>query len=268
MNKSKVLKQLAGITLVTLFGTVSVSASAQADKSSTGASKDSQAGTTGASEQKGAGAASSSAGKSAGATLSKADQMAEIEAGKLALSKTQNDNVKTFAQKMVDDHTTSTKELQTLAQGKGVTLPSEPDKQHRDMMKKMGQLSGESFDRRYLAQGGLADHKKTHALLQRVESRAKDPDLKAFAGKTMPIVDQHLVMAQRLTQTKAAEKSSGQTSGTSGAGGGAGSSPGAAGSSSGGAGSSSGGAGSSSGGAGSSSGGAGSSSGGAGTQGR
>ncbi|MDB5841815.1 MAG: hypothetical protein JWQ23_3767, partial [Herminiimonas sp.] len=260
MNKSTVLKQLAGITLVTLFGTVSVSASAQADKSSTGASKDSQAGTTGASEQKGAGAASSGAGKSTGATLSKADEnlmrqiayanMAEIEAGKLALSKTQNDNVKTFAQKMVDDHTTSTKELQTLAQGKGVTLPSEPDKQHRDMMKKMGQLSGESFDRRYLAQGGLADHKKTHALLQRVESRAKDPDLKAFAGKTMPVVDQHLVMAQRLTQTKAAEKSSGKTSGTSGTGGGAGSSPGAAGSSSGGAGSSSGGAGSSSGGAG------------------
>jgi putative membrane protein len=247
MNKKSMSKQLAGVALVTLFGTVAVSASAQADKSATGASKESQAGKTGATEQKDAGGASSGAAKSAGATLSKADEnlmrqiaqtnLAEIEAGKVALSKTQNDSVKTFAQKMIDDHTTSQQEVQQLAQAKGVTLPTEPDKQHKDMLKKMSGLSGETFDRRYVAQGGLEDHKKAHALLQRVETRAKDPDLKALAGKTLPVVDQHLVMAQRLKDATGPAKRPAQTSGSSGGGtsGGTGMPPSGAGTSPGGA---------------------------------
>src|SRR3982751_414234 len=54
--------------------------------------------------------------------------MAEIETGNLALQKAQNANVKHFAQMMVDDHTKGLKDVQQVAQAKGVELPTEPSR--------------------------------------------------------------------------------------------------------------------------------------------
>jgi len=73
----------------------------------------------------------------AGAKLNQTDErmmkqlaesnLAEISTGKLAQEKAQSEEVKSFAKKMVDDHTKSLEELRQLAQSKGVTLPSEPN---------------------------------------------------------------------------------------------------------------------------------------------
>lgn len=195
-------------------------------KSSSGSASGGASGTSSAtgSSASGSPAASSSTDKSASknGSMSKADQnlmremaqanLAEIQAGKLAMEKSQSDQVKKFAQQMIDDHTKANGELQQLAQSKGVTLPNQPDKQHQAMVKKMGTMSGAEFDRNYMAQGGVRDHKNTHTLLQRAETRAKDPDLKALAGKMLPIVDRHLAMAQEMQGSKA-----GTASGASGA---------------------------------------------------
>ena len=134
--------------------------------------------------------------------------MAEVEAGKLALSKTQNAEVKTFAQQMVDDHGKALVEVQALAQSKGVTLPTEPDAKHKAMAAKLAKLSGDAFDKQYMKQAGLADHKATHAKLKNISKNAKDADVKAAAEKTMPTVEQHLKAAQQMSMAK-----SGTTSG-------------------------------------------------------
>ena len=140
--------------------------------------------------------------------------MAEIEAGKIALQKSQNTEVKAFAQKMIDDHTKGLQEVQSVAQSKGVTLPAEPDAKHKAMANKLNNLSGDAFDRTYLAQAGVADHKKTHALVQKVQSNAKDADVKALAAKLEPTVAQHLT---HVTQLNASIKGgSGTASGASG----------------------------------------------------
>jgi len=122
--------------------------------------------------------------------------ISEIAAGKLALEKSQSDDVKSFAQKMIDDHTKAQQELQTLADGKGVKLPTEPDAKHKAMAKMMSGLKGDAFDKRYLKQGGLNDHENTHKLLERVQAKAKDADLQAYAAKTITAVDQHLSLAE------------------------------------------------------------------------
>ena len=164
--------------------------------------------------QSGAQAGSSTAsGSGAAAALGKADQkmikdmamanLAEIEAGRMAQSKSQSEQVKNFAQQMIDDHTRALTEVQQLAQTKGVALPTELDRTHKRAAERMGALSGEAFDRAYMRQSGLADHKKTHALLQQAQSRAKDPDVKALAARTAPIVDQHLNSAQQLNKDTA-----------------------------------------------------------------
>jgi predicted outer membrane protein len=172
-------------------------------------------GTSGSSMQGGTGAAGAAAAGStaAGGSLSKADQkilmslaqanMAEIEAGKLAQSKSQNDQVKSFAQQMIDDHTKALNDVQALAQQKGVTLPTEPDAKHKAMASKLEKMSGDAFDKAYMAQAGVSDHKAVHSALLKDEKKAKDPDLKALVTKMTPVVEQHLKSAEQMPSPKA-----------------------------------------------------------------
>jgi putative membrane protein len=186
------------------------------DKTSTGASGSSGQDMSGQTSS-GAGAAGQ-AGAGASGKLSKADQravmdmaranMAEIEAAKLALSKSQDDQVKSYAQQMIDDHTMALTEVQTLAQARGVTLPTEPDSKHKAMAAKMEKLSGDAFNREYMRQAGVADHKRVLSMLQKEQKSAKDPDVKALAAKMLPTVEQHLKAAQAVPVAK-----SGTTSG-------------------------------------------------------
>lgn len=142
--------------------------------------------------------------------------LAEIEAAKLAQSQSKNEQVKNFAQRMMDDHGNAMKELQQLAQQKGVTLPTEPDAKHKAQAKKLSSLSGDKFDKQYMSQGGLADHRNTHNLLTRVQEKATDPDLKALASKMQPVVDQHLTMAQNIASGKSTSNMSGSSMGSAG----------------------------------------------------
>jgi putative membrane protein len=153
-----------------------------------------------------------SAADTSGGKVSKADQgimrdiahanLAEIETGKLALDKSQNDQIKKFAQQMIDDHTTAMNELTQLAQSKGVTLPAETDLKHKTMATALKALSGDKFDKQYISQAGVTDHQRTRDLLQKAQKSAKDPDLKAYVQKVLPIVNQHLAMAQQLANKK------------------------------------------------------------------
>ena len=124
--------------------------------------------------------------------------ISEIAAAQLALQKSQNSDVKQFAQKMIDDHTKAEEELKQLADAKGVTLPTEPDVKHKTEAKTLKMMSGKTFDKEYVKHGGVADHEATQKLLQKVEKNAKDQDLKAYAGKTIQAVDEHLAMAKQL----------------------------------------------------------------------
>ena len=140
--------------------------------------------------------------------------LAEIEMARMAQSKSQNEQVKNFAQQMIDDHTKAMAEVQVVAQAKGITLPTELDRTHRAKADKLGALSGDAFDRAYMAQAGVADHKKNHSMLRSAQSKAKDPDVKALAARTLPIVDQHLNSAQQVHKSTAQGRSG--TQGTTG----------------------------------------------------
>ena len=121
--------------------------------------------------------------------------IAEIEAGKLALANGNSAEVKTFARQMIDDHTKALNDVNDLAQNKGITLPGAPDAKHKAMAKILGKLKGEAFDKKYMAEAGVADNKKVLAALRKDEARARDPDVKALAAKMLPTVEQHLHLA-------------------------------------------------------------------------
>jgi putative membrane protein len=124
--------------------------------------------------------------------------MAEVEMARLALSKASSDSVKQFAQKMIDDHTKANEELMGIATSKGITLPTAPDAKMQAMMMKMEKLSGAEFDRQYIMMAGNKDHMKMEKLFKDENLKGKDADLKAFAAKTLPVVQMHLQMARDL----------------------------------------------------------------------
>lgn len=140
--------------------------------------------------------------------------MAEIALAKVAQSKSQNDQVKQFAQQMIDDHGKALADVQQLAQSKGVTLPAEPTRAQQAEAAKMSKMSGAAFDTAYLKQAGVSDHQKVHNMLQKDAGKAKDADVKALGAKMLPTVDQHLTMAQQMAG--AHKSSSTGTSGTAG----------------------------------------------------
>jgi putative membrane protein len=116
------------------------------------------------------------------------DGAMEVAMGRLAAQNAQSDEVKSFGQRMVTDHSKANDELKSIAAKKGVKLPSkEPsekwtsDKVYMDMMVK--------------------DHEKDLAELQDEATNGSDPDVKKFAEETAKIVQEHLDLAKQ-TQSK------------------------------------------------------------------
>jgi putative membrane protein len=124
--------------------------------------------------------------------------LAEVATGKLALEKSQNAEVRKFAQSMVDDHSAALQDVGHLARAKSLRLPEEPDLKHKTTMKAMQALDGERFDKLYVSQAGVGDHRKTRELLQKTQTGAKDADLRALAEKLLPVVERHLAHAEQM----------------------------------------------------------------------
>jgi putative membrane protein len=121
--------------------------------------------------------------------------MAEVELGKLAASKGSSEQVKQFGQKMVDDHSKVNDELKTLAQNKNITLPTDLNSKDKSTKKKLEKLSGAEFDRAYM-QAMVKDHSTDVSEFRKEANSGKDPDVKAFAAKTLPTLENHLKLAQ------------------------------------------------------------------------
>jgi putative membrane protein len=140
------------------------------------------------------------------------NSMTEVEASKLALTKASNSQVKSFAQHMVDDHTKANTELMQLAQSKGVALPNDPSMLQKSKMKSMSSMDGADFDKRYVDTVGVKAHEDTVKMFQKASKDAKDPELKAWAAKMLPSLQEHLKMAKDL---QAAVKNGDKTAGKS-----------------------------------------------------
>ena len=127
---------------------------------------------------------------------------AEVESSQLALSKATDAQVKAFAQQMVDDHTKAGKELAALAASKGVTLPDGPSLVQKAKLKLLSTADGADFDRRYSESMGISAHRETIELFRKAAAEARDPEVKAFASKTLPTLQHHLEMAGKLPAGK------------------------------------------------------------------
>jgi putative membrane protein len=125
--------------------------------------------------------------------------MFEIQSSQLALSKEPDKDTKPFAQRMVTDHQKTSKELKSLVDGGKVkaTLPSALDSEHQKMLDDLKAKSGKDFDQSY-DQIQVKAHEDAVALFNAYAKSGDDPELKKWAAKTLPNLERHLTMAQKL----------------------------------------------------------------------
>ena len=121
--------------------------------------------------------------------------MAEVTLGQLGQAKAANPHVKAFAARMVADHSRANTELKTLAANKGVTLPAGPDAKDQKEADKLGKLAADKFDHEYM-EYMVGDHKKDVKEFEKQAKTGKDADVRAFAAKTLPTLQEHLKMAE------------------------------------------------------------------------
>jgi putative membrane protein len=121
----------------------------------------------------------------------------EVELGRIAAQKGTSEAVKQFGQRMVDDHSKANSELMSIASSKGITLPTALDEKHQKDVTKLSAMSGAEFDRAY-SKMMLSDHNKDVSEFEKQSTKGTDPDLKAFASKTLPTLQEHQQMAKAL----------------------------------------------------------------------
>ena len=121
--------------------------------------------------------------------------MAEVELGNLAKQKASSSDVKQFGDRMVTDHGKGGEELKQWAQSKNITLPAELDAKHKALRDRLAKLPTDAFDRQYMNEM-VMDHQHDVMAFKREASSGKDADLKAWAAKTLPTLEEHLKMAK------------------------------------------------------------------------
>ncbi|MFC5410028.1 DUF4142 domain-containing protein [Larkinella bovis] len=116
--------------------------------------------------------------------------MMEVELGNLAQQKAQSKAVKDFGAMMVSDHSKANEELKALAASKNLTIPATLSDDHQQHVNDLSKLSGAEFDKEYVKMM-VDDHKEDIDLFKEASFDAKDADIKAFAGKTLPTLQKH-----------------------------------------------------------------------------
>lgn len=121
--------------------------------------------------------------------------LAEVQFAQLAQEKAAGDTVKTFAKAMLDDHRKANDRLRQLAQDKGVQLPGALNAADTTRLKALKELSGATFDYRYM--GGQEEaHEDAVHLYEEELANGKEPAIQTFAHDTLPTLLNHLMSAK------------------------------------------------------------------------
>jgi putative membrane protein len=127
--------------------------------------------------------------------------MLEVELGKLAQAQASSEAVKEFGNRMVTDHNKANDELSQLASRKGITLPTALDAKHQATKYKLSKLSGAAFDKAYM-DDMVKDHRTDVAEFKKESTSGQDAEVKAFATKTLPTLEEHLSLAEQMAAKK------------------------------------------------------------------
>lgn len=123
--------------------------------------------------------------------------IAEVTMARLAAQRGSSDEVKLFAQRMVTDHTKANNELVALATSRAIGVPMAMEVRDRADEAILAGLAGDDFDKAYIHQQ-LAAHMCAVALFKAEAERGRDPQLRAWAARMLPTLEDHKTQAKRM----------------------------------------------------------------------
>jgi putative membrane protein len=127
--------------------------------------------------------------------------MTEVELGKIASQKGQKEEVKNFGERMVKDHGKANDDLKSVASKMNVQVSDKVNAKHQATIDKFSKMSADSFDAAY-AKEMVRDHKEDIAEFEKAQGEVKNEDLKKFISDTIPMMKEHLEMAEKLPGAK------------------------------------------------------------------
>ena len=125
------------------------------------------------------------------------DNLAEVKLGQLAEQRAASDSVKQFGKRMATDHQKAFDELKQLASQKGVQVPTDLDRSHQRLYDRLSKMNGADFDRAYMKEM-VKDHDRDVKAFRREADSGKDGEVKSWAGKTLPTLQEHQQQAKQV----------------------------------------------------------------------
>jgi putative membrane protein len=121
--------------------------------------------------------------------------LGEVELGRMAEQKGNNQAVKDFGQRMIEDHTNAESQLQQLAKQEGVMLPGQPGAAAVSLHQQLSSVSGAQFDAMYIDHM-LAGHKGAITVFENEIEHGQNPAIRAFAESVLPVIQDHVRIAE------------------------------------------------------------------------
>lgn len=121
----------------------------------------------------------------------------ETEASRLALGKSNNAGVRSFAATLINHHTSVSNELVHMLHVRGMAPPMLANDQ-RKALNRLAKLQGAKFDREFMDEVGLKNQQEDVQVFEKAQLAARDPQLKAWIERMLPTLRYHMTMAERL----------------------------------------------------------------------
>ena len=163
----------------------------------------------GCTQQGGSGSTASSAGMSSGmsamaptsastfAQMAASSGMYEVMSSRLAMNN--SPQLRTAAQQIIQDHERANRELMSIAAANNIEVPQRLMDRHQSMLDQLQAAgTGPSFDRMYVQQQKMA-HEEAITLFSSYAQNGNNAQLKAFAAKTLPVLQMHQQMLQSMS---------------------------------------------------------------------
>jgi putative membrane protein len=138
----------------------------------------------------------------------------EVQSSEIAKQKAKREDVRSFATTMIRDHTKANDQLKAAAQKAGQQVPQKMSKDHQAQLEKLKGANAGRFDQAYI-DSQMKAHQEAVSLYQRFSRSGQDGELKSFATRTLPVLEQHQQMAKEL-QKASGSGATGKSSGTTG----------------------------------------------------
>jgi putative membrane protein len=131
--------------------------------------------------------------------------MLEVQLGQQVSQKATTPEAKSFAQQMITDHTKANEELKDLAAKKNIVLPTTLGQDQQKVYDEVLAEKGPELDKKYV-QAMIADHEEDIKEFEAAVTNSKDSDVRAFAQRTLPVLQMHLSMVQKMQPVVEAKK--------------------------------------------------------------